>query len=106
MVAEREGFEPPVRLRVLRISSAARSTTLPPLLEDDGERRKPRRMVGAPLSMTGFLSQGGLAARQAAEVSESDLAVGSNRLHGDMGHQRHGLAHLPGELRIRRVAVE
>src|SRR4051812_5368190 len=30
-VAEREGFEPPVRLRVLRISSAARSTTLPPL---------------------------------------------------------------------------
>src|SRR4029077_8745453 len=30
-VAEREGFEPPVHLRVLRISSAARSTTLPPL---------------------------------------------------------------------------
>jgi hypothetical protein len=31
MLAEREGFEPPVHLRVLRISSAARSTTLPPL---------------------------------------------------------------------------
>jgi hypothetical protein len=30
-LAEREGFEPPVRLHVLRISSAARSTTLPPL---------------------------------------------------------------------------
>jgi hypothetical protein len=30
-MAEREGFEPPVRLPVLRISSAARSTTLPPL---------------------------------------------------------------------------
>jgi hypothetical protein len=30
-VAEREGFEPPVRSPVLRISSAARSTTLPPL---------------------------------------------------------------------------
>ena len=30
-LAEREGFEPPVRLPVLRISSAARSTTLPPL---------------------------------------------------------------------------
>jgi hypothetical protein len=30
-VAEREGFEPPVHLRVLRISSAVRSTTLPPL---------------------------------------------------------------------------
>src|SRR4051794_39170601 len=31
LMAEREGFEPPVRLPVLRISSAARSTTLPPL---------------------------------------------------------------------------
>ena len=30
-LAEREGFEPPVRSPVLRISSAARSTTLPPL---------------------------------------------------------------------------
>ena len=32
-MAEREGFEPPVHLRVLRISSATRSTTLPPLRE-------------------------------------------------------------------------
>jgi hypothetical protein len=32
-VAEREGFEPPVRLPVLRISSATHSTTLPPLRE-------------------------------------------------------------------------
>src|SRR5215470_17106706 len=30
-VAEREGFEPPIRLPVCRISSAVRSTTLPPL---------------------------------------------------------------------------
>ncbi len=30
-MAEREGFEPPLPLRVNRISSAARSTTLPPL---------------------------------------------------------------------------
>ena len=30
-MAEREGFEPPVRLPVLRISSATHSTTLPPL---------------------------------------------------------------------------
>jgi hypothetical protein len=30
-LAEREGFEPPVQLPVLRISSATRSTTLPPL---------------------------------------------------------------------------
>ena len=32
-MAEREGFEPPVPLRALRISSATRSTTLPPLRE-------------------------------------------------------------------------
>ena len=31
VVAEREGFEPPIRLPVCRISSAVRSTTLPPL---------------------------------------------------------------------------
>src|SRR5437588_1694895 len=30
-VAEREGFEPPIRLPVCRISSAVQSTTLPPL---------------------------------------------------------------------------
>ncbi len=32
-VAEREGFEPPIRLPVCRISSAVHSTTLPPLRE-------------------------------------------------------------------------
>jgi hypothetical protein len=31
IVAEREGFEPPIRLPVCRISSAVHSTTLPPL---------------------------------------------------------------------------
>ena len=36
-LAEREGFEPPVRLHVLRISSAARSTTLPPLHGDGSQ---------------------------------------------------------------------
>jgi hypothetical protein len=30
-LAEREGFEPPIPLRVCRISSAVHSTTLPPL---------------------------------------------------------------------------
>src|SRR4029077_17313210 len=30
-LAERGGFEPPIRLPVCRISSAVRSTTLPPL---------------------------------------------------------------------------
>jgi hypothetical protein len=33
LLAERVGFEPTLRLPVNRISSAARSTTLPPLLE-------------------------------------------------------------------------
>src|ERR1700689_66555 len=51
-MAEREGFEPPVRLHVLRISSAARSTTLPPLRRacvgwESGAR------VGAAISMEG-----------------------------------------------------
>src|SRR3569832_1340971 len=32
-MAEREGFEPPIPLRVCRISSAEHSTTLPPLRE-------------------------------------------------------------------------
>ena len=32
-MAEREGFEPPIRLPVCRISSAVHSTTLPPLRE-------------------------------------------------------------------------
>ena len=34
-MAEREGFEPPIRLPVCRISSAVRSTTLPPLQHID-----------------------------------------------------------------------
>src|SRR5690606_23706557 len=32
-LAEREGFEPPIDLRLCRISSAVHSTTLPPLLD-------------------------------------------------------------------------
>ena len=35
-MAEREGFEPPIPLRVCRISSAVQSTTLPPLRGADG----------------------------------------------------------------------
>jgi hypothetical protein len=41
-VAEREGFEPPIRLPVFRISSAVRLTTLPPLRGRQG-REAPRR---------------------------------------------------------------
>ena len=43
-LAEREGFEPPIRLPVFRISSAARSTTLPPLR---GRKGKQARSVAA-----------------------------------------------------------
>src|SRR3954466_4216449 len=35
-MAEREGFEPPIRLPVCRISSAVHSTTLPPLRGCEG----------------------------------------------------------------------
>ena len=35
-LAEREGFEPPIRLPVCRISSAVHSTTLPPLQAIEG----------------------------------------------------------------------
>ncbi len=47
-MAEREGFEPPLPLKVNRISSAARSTTLPPLRLRSAEptsaskKRKPK----------------------------------------------------------------
>jgi hypothetical protein len=37
-LAEREGFEPPIRLPVCRISSAVRSTTLPPLRGSKGRK--------------------------------------------------------------------
>src|ERR1044072_8178260 len=37
-MAEREGFEPPIRLPVCRISSAVHSTTLPPLLRGRDEK--------------------------------------------------------------------
>src|SRR4029077_5787591 len=40
-VAEREGFEPPIPLRVCRISSAVLSTTQPPL-------RSPKRGLKSP----------------------------------------------------------
>jgi hypothetical protein len=48
-VAEREGFEPPVHLRVLRISSAVRSTTLPPLQAIGIKRFLAKRAAGGGL---------------------------------------------------------
>src|ERR1700678_3068700 len=57
MLAEREGFEPPVRLRALRISSAARSTTLPPL-RDAPQAHPPRASIGAAINMADAHVQG------------------------------------------------
>lgn len=58
-MAEREGFEPPVRLHVLRISSAARSTTLPPLRGranawSDAPDTEAAREVQGVMRMAGF----------------------------------------------------
>src|SRR5262249_51077252 len=49
-VAEREGFEPPIRLPVCRISSAVRSTTLPPLRRG---REGPKPLESRHLSSQG-----------------------------------------------------
>ena len=46
-MAEREGFEPPIPLRVCRISSAVLSTTQPPLREAPVGRRSARPLVAA-----------------------------------------------------------
>jgi hypothetical protein len=47
LLAEREGFEPPIRLPVCRISSAVHSTALPPLRS----RKQPEKAAfGRPLS--------------------------------------------------------
>ena len=59
-LAEREGFEPPIGLHLCRISSAVRSTTLPPLqaienivyigmVEPGRERQRPLPMFSARL---------------------------------------------------------
>src|SRR5476651_1067131 len=40
-LAEREGFEPPIRLPVCRISSAVHSTALPPLRSPKGAAKAP-----------------------------------------------------------------
>src|ERR1043165_5215390 len=48
-MAEREGFEPPIRLPVCRISSAVHSTTLPPLHQgQDGAKLRGARSHSRP----------------------------------------------------------
>jgi hypothetical protein len=56
VMAEREGFEPPIRLPVFRISSAARSTTLPPLR---GRKGQQARSVGRYVSNAAGRNKGG-----------------------------------------------
>src|SRR5712692_5034052 len=51
-VAEREGFEPPIRLPVCRSSSAVRSTTLPPLRGRGGPKVRDARLSSEGLEVT------------------------------------------------------
>jgi hypothetical protein len=74
-MAEREGFEPPVRLRALRISSAVRSTTLPPLRAAPSRRIRLARQIGAAINMVDAHAQGWRAKR-----SNSHFSVRSNFL--------------------------
>lgn len=67
-MAEREGFEPPVRLHVLRISSAARSTTLPPL-----RGTLPMRWSGARNTEARAQAQGARALRRGNAVAVKKL---------------------------------
>jgi hypothetical protein len=56
-VAERVGFEPTVRLPAHRISSAAHSTTLPPLREGNALERKPRPKRARRLAEAGGVAK-------------------------------------------------
>jgi hypothetical protein len=67
-VAEREGFEPPVHLRVLRISSAVRSTTLPPLRGRQRGASSAHSRSRAPLSMGAHRRQDGGAAPRTPKI--------------------------------------
>src|ERR1700752_3704130 len=56
--------------------------------------------------MGGHRRQDGLAPSEAEKAAEHRLMGLLYRLPSDMRHEWHGLADLPGELRIRCVAVE
>src|SRR4051812_19816536 len=62
-LAEREGFEPPIDLRLCRISSAVHSTTLPPL-------REARSAMASP-SRSDFLIEHDLFRKTGSHFSES-----------------------------------
>ncbi len=63
LLAEREGFEPPMPLRACRISSAVHSTTLPPLLKDAPGR------AGGSYRLFGGLTSGKGGGQMAAAVN-------------------------------------
>jgi hypothetical protein len=67
-LAEREGFEPPIRLPVCRISSAVLSTTQPPL-----RRRSVKQPLRGYVSNARALNKGGRSARQAGFEPRSQL---------------------------------
>src|ERR1700722_6160287 len=65
-----------------------------------------RRGVGGPLSMGGPRRQGGGCASREGTGRRRGSTGGFDSLPGDMSRERHGLADLPGEVRIRGVAVK
>jgi hypothetical protein len=68
-LAEREGFEPPIRLPVCRISSAVLSTTQPPLR---GRQRR-KDVCAGYVSNAGPLNKGGRRRREAGFEPRSQL---------------------------------
>src|SRR5271168_2277309 len=86
MLAEREGFEPPVRLRALRISSAARSTTLPPLRAAPSRRIRLAHQIGAAINMTDVRAQGCRHPAILSTLSQGDRAGALDEIAVDFSH--------------------
>ena len=63
LMAEREGFEPPIGLHLCRISSAVHSTTLPPLLKAPSKEQGP---CGSGVNRRGWRARQGLRGRKSA----------------------------------------
>ncbi len=96
-MAEREGFEPPIDLRLCRISSAVHSTTLPPLREAWRAMASPSRssfliehdLFGKPVST--FPDH----ARQHAQIAPCRVARGVLGHHPEKGKRVFGEARGP-----------
>jgi hypothetical protein len=68
-MAEREGFEPPIRLPVCRISSAVLSTTQPPLRG----HKSGKHLFAGYVSNAGSLNKGGRRRRETGFEPRSQL---------------------------------